>query len=60
MWASDYPHPDGTWPASQEVFRDHLSSLSEADLRKVVYTNAASLYGFTQAAPSLVGASALN
>lgn len=57
MWANDYPHPDGTWPASQQVFRDHLASLSEGDRHKVLYTNVATLYGFPQTATrTLVGA----
>jgi predicted TIM-barrel fold metal-dependent hydrolase len=59
MWANDYPHPDGTWPASQQVFRDHLSSLSETDLHQVLYANVASLYGFAQPSKqALVGAAA--
>ena len=59
MWANDYPHPDGTWPASQQVFRDHLSTLNEADRHKVLYGTVASLYGFPQrVAQPLVGAAA--
>ena len=50
MWANDYPHPDGTWPASQQVFSDHLNTLSPADLHKVTFGNAAQLYGIKQPA----------
>jgi len=57
MWANDYPHPDGTWPASQQVFKDNLSTLSETDRHKVLFSTAANLYGFPQqtSTPALVG-----
>ena len=28
MWASDYPHPDSTWPESQEVVDQALPRLA--------------------------------
>jgi predicted TIM-barrel fold metal-dependent hydrolase len=46
MWGSDFPHPDGIWPDSREFIREQFSALSEADRRKIVYENAAKLYGF--------------
>ena len=30
MWANDYPHPDGTWPASQQVFKDKVLPSEQA------------------------------
>jgi predicted TIM-barrel fold metal-dependent hydrolase len=46
MWGSDFPHPDGVWPDSQEFLQKQVSHLPEATRRKIVYENAAKLYGF--------------
>ena len=46
LWGSDYPHDEGTFPHSQEVIERTFADLSEEDKRKIVYGNAASLYGF--------------
>jgi predicted TIM-barrel fold metal-dependent hydrolase len=45
MWASDYPHGDGTWPHSRSAVAAILEQLSAGDGRKVVGENAARLYG---------------
>ncbi|MEE9561206.1 MAG: amidohydrolase family protein, partial [Acidiferrobacterales bacterium] len=46
MWGSDFPHPDGVWPDSQEFINKELGHLP-ADVRyKIVCENAARLYGF--------------
>jgi predicted TIM-barrel fold metal-dependent hydrolase len=44
MWSSDYPHSDSTWPRSREIIEENMSSLPPADLRRIVYGNAARLY----------------
>ena len=46
IWGSDYPHPDGVWPDSQEVLQHDLGKLDERTRRKVVCKNAGKLYGF--------------
>ena len=46
MWGSDFPHPDGVWPDSQEFIAKELGHLPPATRRKVVCENAARLYGF--------------
>ena len=46
MWASDFPHPDGIWPDSQEYIARELSHLPAATRRKIVCDNAARLYRF--------------
>jgi predicted TIM-barrel fold metal-dependent hydrolase len=46
MWGSDFPHPDGVWPDSQEIIRTELGHLPEDVRRKVVCDNARHLYGF--------------
>jgi uncharacterized protein len=45
MWGSDFPHPDGVWPDSQEFIARELGHLPEATRRKVVCENAGRLYG---------------
>jgi predicted TIM-barrel fold metal-dependent hydrolase len=46
MWGSDFPHPDGIWPDSQEYLKRELGGVPAAVRRKVVCENAAKLYGF--------------
>ncbi len=45
MWASDYPHPDSTWPFSQDVIQRETGHLDPETKRKVLHDNAARLYG---------------
>ncbi|HZU07608.1 MAG TPA: amidohydrolase family protein [Chloroflexota bacterium] len=44
MWASDYPHPDSTWPHSREVIAAQMAALPEATRRKITCDNARTLY----------------
>ena len=44
LWASDYPHPEGTFPESQAVVARIFADLSEAEREMVACTNAAKLY----------------
>ena len=46
MWGSDFPHPDGVWPDSQEFIARELGGVPSATRRKIVCDNAAKLYGF--------------
>ncbi len=46
MWGSDFPHPDGIWPDSQEYIQRELGHLPERIRRKVICENAGKLYGF--------------
>jgi uncharacterized protein len=47
MWASDYPHGDSTWPNSQDAIAQSLLGTLDAETRhKIVFANAARLYGF--------------
>ncbi len=45
MWASDYPHPDSTWPNSAAAIEHSLGSLGEEAVRKVTGENCKKLYG---------------
>jgi predicted TIM-barrel fold metal-dependent hydrolase len=47
LWGSDYPHDEGTFPFSQSVIERTFESISDADRHKIVYQNAADLYGLT-------------
>jgi uncharacterized protein len=46
MWGSDFPHPDGIYPDSQEYIQKELGHLPAATRRKIVCDNAAKLYRF--------------
>ncbi|TXL73623.1 amidohydrolase [Vineibacter terrae] len=45
MWGSDFPHPDGIWPDSQEYIARELGHLPEATRRKITRDNAMRVYG---------------
>ena len=46
MWATDYPHPDSTWPHSQDVILHALPTTSRSKrTRLMIGGNAARLYG---------------
>ncbi len=45
MWATDYPHPDSTWPNSQKVLETHFSDVPDDEARRMIGGNAARLYG---------------
>ncbi|MAG32341.1 MAG: amidohydrolase [Deltaproteobacteria bacterium] len=45
MWASDFPHGDGTYPNSQKVAEAVTKGMTPEQSRAVVYGNAAALYG---------------
>jgi predicted TIM-barrel fold metal-dependent hydrolase len=44
LWASDYPHPDSTWPHSRAVIDRQMRRLPPAMRRKLTHDNAAALY----------------
>jgi hypothetical protein len=46
MWGSDFPHPDGVWPDSQQYIARELGHLSAATRKKIPCDNAARLYRF--------------
>lgn len=46
MWGNDYPHPEGTWPASQEVAAKQFDGVADEELRAIVGGNAARVFGF--------------
>jgi predicted TIM-barrel fold metal-dependent hydrolase len=46
MWGNDYPHPEGTWPISQEIAAKQFDGVSEEELRAIVGGTAAEVFGF--------------
>lgn len=44
MWATDYPHPDSTWPHSREVLRTHFDGVPLDEARRMIGENAARIY----------------
>ena len=44
LWATDYPHPDSTWPHSQEVVSNLFGGLSDEHRAKIAGGNAERLY----------------
>jgi predicted TIM-barrel fold metal-dependent hydrolase len=45
LWASDYPHPEGTFPKSQQVVERIFAGVPEEEMNAIVHDNAARLYG---------------
>jgi predicted TIM-barrel fold metal-dependent hydrolase len=45
MWASDYPHPDSTWPESQRSIAANFKDVPEISRRRILCDNARALYG---------------
>ena len=44
MWASDYPHPDSTWPHSQAKIEAQMADLTPEARKALLHDNAARLY----------------
>jgi predicted TIM-barrel fold metal-dependent hydrolase len=51
MFETDYPHGDGTWPDSQEVFDRFYGSLPPDEIAKISHENAALLFRHPLPAP---------
>lgn len=47
LWASDYPHPEGTFPNSQAVVARLFADLPGDEVRAITAANAAHLYGLS-------------
>ena len=45
MWASDFPHNDGTYPNTREVIQKLTGTMSERDRTRITGGNVAPLYG---------------
>jgi predicted TIM-barrel fold metal-dependent hydrolase len=45
LWASDYPHPDSTFPDSRAIVEEQMADITAAQRRKILRDNAIALYG---------------
>jgi hypothetical protein len=46
MWGADYPHSEGSYPYTTEALRAAFGGVPPWEVRQMVETNAADLYGF--------------
>ena len=44
MWASDYPHPDSTWPNSQAILEKEMANIDPAMRQRITHDNARDFY----------------
>jgi predicted TIM-barrel fold metal-dependent hydrolase len=44
MWATDYPHPDSTWPRSRAVLEDHFKGMPADDVELIASGNVTRIY----------------
>lgn len=61
LWASDYPHPDSTFPDSQRIVEEQMGRITPEQRRKILRGNPIALYGIedrstSTRAPQTVGA----
>ena len=49
---SDYPHGDGTWPDTQQVFADVFGDLPADEIAQISHENAAALFRHPLPPPS--------
>lgn len=46
LWGNDYPHPEGTWPGSQDIAAKQFADVPDDELRAIVGLQAAEVFGF--------------
>lgn len=46
MWGNDYPHPEGTWPSSQDVNAKQFDGVPDDEVRAIVGGTACEVFGF--------------
>ncbi len=44
MWATDYPHPDSTWPHSQQVLKEHFKDVDPEKVELIASGNVTRIY----------------
>ena len=44
LWGTDYPHPEGTWPGTDQKMLASLGGLPETDIQKMLGGNALDAY----------------
>ena len=56
MWATDYPHNEGTWPRTRLAMRNTFADVPEPEVRKILGENALAVYDLDEAAIRAVAA----
>jgi predicted TIM-barrel fold metal-dependent hydrolase len=46
MWGNDYPHPEGTWPSSQDISAKQFDGVPDDEVRRIVGGTAIDVFGF--------------
>lgn len=46
MWGTDYPHPEGTWPVTQQMMAEVFRGIPDDEIAAMLGGNAAEFYGF--------------
>jgi predicted TIM-barrel fold metal-dependent hydrolase len=46
LWGNDYPHPEGSFPYSQEWVDKQFAGVPEDEITRITYGHAKELYGF--------------
>lgn len=44
MWGTDYPHPEGSWPATREKLVTYFKGMPDAEITQILGTNAVDCY----------------
>lgn len=44
MWGTDYPHPEGSWPHTQEKMQTYMKGLPQSELELILSRNAIECY----------------
>jgi len=47
LWASDFPHSDGTYPYSRKIADELAAHMSEKQAKQIFHDNVAELYGLS-------------
>ncbi len=50
MWGTDYPHPEGSWPATREKMKQYMTGIPEGELELMLSKNAIDCYGLDEVA----------
>jgi predicted TIM-barrel fold metal-dependent hydrolase len=50
MWGTDFPHPEGSWPHTREKMLKYMTGIPEAELTKLLGSNAVACYDLDAAA----------
>jgi predicted TIM-barrel fold metal-dependent hydrolase len=48
MWGNDYPHDEGTYPASKEIIEKLFAGVAEEDRHRILTGNTATIFGFDE------------